>query len=165
MAGDHDAFVGRCASLDRPALRHRSANPSGTMAALRTPPKALVSAWSNLGALRDDRFDAQLHRLLVRACSRSTPQPTARKVEVHVAAIEGPSSTRRRIPSTAISLNAAFAVSTLISGRCSCSITTLASRSTRQPMSLAFRPVRSDQGSNGRPTRCAPRSRRTPGPL
>jgi RNA polymerase sigma-70 factor (ECF subfamily) len=91
MAGDHDAFselarvsIGRLYVIARLIVRDDGGAEDATQ-------EALVSAWSNLGALRDpDRFDAWLHRLLVRACYREARRNQRRgKVEVHVPAIEG----------------------------------------------------------------------------
>jgi len=48
---------------------------------------ALLQAWLDLRGLRDpDRFDAWLHRLLVRACYRAARKQRSREVgEIHVA--------------------------------------------------------------------------------
>jgi DNA-directed RNA polymerase specialized sigma24 family protein len=71
MAGDHDAF----SELARAAIARLYA---AAQLILRDPvasedaiQETLVAAWRDLSALRDpDRFDAWLHRLLVRACYR-----------------------------------------------------------------------------------------------
>lgn len=71
MAGDHDAFadlarisIGRLFSAARLILRDDGRAEDATQ-------EALVAAWRDLSALRDpDRFEAWLHRLLVRACFR-----------------------------------------------------------------------------------------------
>jgi RNA polymerase sigma-70 factor (ECF subfamily) len=71
MAGDHDAFaalarvsIGRLFSAARLILRDDGRAEDATQ-------EALVAAWRDLSALRDpDRFEAWLHRLLVRACYR-----------------------------------------------------------------------------------------------
>ena len=71
MAGDHDAFselarvsIGRLYATARLILRDDGRAEDATQ-------EALVAAWRDLSALRDpDRFDAWLHRLLVRACYR-----------------------------------------------------------------------------------------------
>lgn len=71
MGGDHDAFtrlagasIGRMFAIARLILRE-------TEAAEDAVQEALVAAWRDLSGLRDpDRFDAWLHRLLVRACYR-----------------------------------------------------------------------------------------------
>src|SRR3954468_4922984 len=71
MAVDHDAFselarvsIGRLYATARLILRDDGRAEDATQ-------EALVAAWRDLSALRDpDRFDAWLHRLLVRACYR-----------------------------------------------------------------------------------------------
>jgi RNA polymerase sigma-70 factor (ECF subfamily) len=71
MAGDHDAFselarvsIARLYAAARLILRDAIRAEDATQ-------EALVAAWRDLSALRDpDRFDAWLHRLLVRACYR-----------------------------------------------------------------------------------------------
>lgn len=71
MAGDHDAFselarasIARLYAAARLILRDETAAEDATQ-------DALVVAWRDLSALRDpDRFEAWLHRLLVRACYR-----------------------------------------------------------------------------------------------
>jgi len=71
MAGDHDAFselargaIARLYAAARLILRDDAGAEDATQ-------EALVAAWRDLSALRDpDRFEAWLHRLLVRACLR-----------------------------------------------------------------------------------------------
>src|SRR5262245_34737310 len=71
MAGDHDAFadlarasIARLFSAARLILRDDARAEEATQ-------EALVAAWRDLPSLRDpDRFEAWLHRLLVRACYR-----------------------------------------------------------------------------------------------
>src|SRR6478672_608628 len=71
MAGDHGAFselartsIGRLYAAACLILRDDQKAEDATQ-------DALVAAWRDLSALRDpDRFDAWLHRLLVRACYR-----------------------------------------------------------------------------------------------
>ena len=71
MTGDHDAFadlarisIGRLFSAARLILRDDGRAEDATQ-------EALVAAWRDLSALRDpDKFEAWLHRLLVRACYR-----------------------------------------------------------------------------------------------
>lgn len=71
MAGDHDAFselargsIARLYAAARLILRDDVASEDAIQ-------ETLVAAWRDLSALRDpDRFDAWLHRLLVRACYR-----------------------------------------------------------------------------------------------
>ena len=88
--GDHDAFstlvsrrIGRLYAVARLILHGDSAAEDATQ-------EALVAAWRDLSALRDpDRFDAWLHRLLVRACYREARRERGRRtVEVHVQPIE-----------------------------------------------------------------------------
>src|SRR5918994_4365563 len=92
MAGDHDAFselarvaIGRLYVVARLIVRDDGVAEDATQ-------EALVSAWSHLGALRDpDRFDAWLHRLLVRSCYREAERRRRRgSVEVHVPVLEAP---------------------------------------------------------------------------
>jgi RNA polymerase sigma-70 factor, ECF subfamily len=92
MAGDHDAFselarvsIGRLYVVARLIVRDDGAAEDATQ-------EALVAAWSHLAALRDpDRFDAWLHRLLVRSCYREAERRRRRgTVEVHVPALEAP---------------------------------------------------------------------------
>ena len=71
MAGDHGAFselartsIGRLYAAARLILRDDQRAEDATQ-------DAFVAAWRDLSALRDpDRFDAWLHRLLIRACYR-----------------------------------------------------------------------------------------------
>jgi RNA polymerase sigma-70 factor (ECF subfamily) len=71
MAGDHGAFadlarasIGRLFSTARLILRDDGRAEDATQ-------EALIAAWRDLSALRDpDRFEAWLHRLLVRVCYR-----------------------------------------------------------------------------------------------
>jgi RNA polymerase sigma factor (sigma-70 family) len=86
MAGDHDAFselargaIGRLYAAALLILRDQARAEDATQ-------EALVAAWRDLSALRDpDRFDAWLHRLLVRACYREARQGRRRwAVEMEV---------------------------------------------------------------------------------
>jgi len=71
MGGDHDAFsqlaaasIGRLYAVARLILREPELAEDAVQ-------EALVAAWRDLPALRDpDRFEAWLHRLLVRSCYR-----------------------------------------------------------------------------------------------
>jgi RNA polymerase sigma-70 factor (ECF subfamily) len=71
MTGDHEAFaelaslsITRLFNVARLILRDDGRAEDATQ-------DALVTAWRDLSALRDpDRFEAWLHRLLVRACYR-----------------------------------------------------------------------------------------------
>lgn len=90
MAGDHDAFtqlagasIGRLFAVARLILRE-------TEPAEDAVQEALVAAWRDIAGLRDpDRFEAWLHRLLVRACYREARR-TRRitRLEVHVTPID-----------------------------------------------------------------------------
>jgi len=71
MAGDHGAFaelartsIGRLYAAARLILRDDQRAEDATQ-------EALVAAWRDLSVLRDpDRFEAWIHRLLVRSCYR-----------------------------------------------------------------------------------------------
>src|SRR5262245_45819074 len=87
IAGDHDAFselarvsIGRLYAVARLILRDPHRAEDATQ-------EALVAAWRDLSALRDpDRFDAWLHRLLLRACYREASRGRRRwtvETEVH----------------------------------------------------------------------------------
>jgi RNA polymerase sigma-70 factor (ECF subfamily) len=69
--GDHDAFTALAAdAFDRLHRTARLILRSDDLAADAVQ-EALLSAWLHIRAVRDpDRFDAWLHRLLVRACYR-----------------------------------------------------------------------------------------------
>ncbi|MEW5989944.1 MAG: RNA polymerase sigma factor [Chloroflexota bacterium] len=81
MAGDHDAFselarvsIARLYAAARMILRDEIRAEDATQ-------EALVAAWRDLSALRDpDRFEAWLHRLLVRACHREARRGRRRLV-------------------------------------------------------------------------------------
>jgi RNA polymerase sigma-70 factor (ECF subfamily) len=86
MAGDHGAFselarasIGRLYAAARLILRDDQRAEDATQ-------EALVAAWRDLSALRDpDRFEAWLHRLLVRACYKETRRGKRRwAIEVEV---------------------------------------------------------------------------------
>lgn len=91
-AGDHDAFDRLVASrIDRLYATARLVvrDPDAAADAVQ---EALVRAWRDLPGLRDpDRFDAWIHRLLVRACADEGRQQRRWRLEVHIAALE-PSS-------------------------------------------------------------------------
>jgi RNA polymerase sigma-70 factor (ECF subfamily) len=91
MAGDHDAFcapagasIGRLFSAARLILRDDGRAEDATQ-------EALVAAWRDLSALRDpDRFEAWLHRLLVRACYREARRGRRRwEIEIGIRPLEG----------------------------------------------------------------------------
>jgi RNA polymerase sigma-70 factor (ECF subfamily) len=89
--GDHDAFAllarGTIARLDAAArliLRDRELARDAVQ-------ETLVAAWRNLPTLRDaDRFDAWLHRLLVRSCVDALRRRRSRPIEVELPSIGGP---------------------------------------------------------------------------
>jgi RNA polymerase sigma-70 factor (ECF subfamily) len=84
MAGDREAFselvrlsTDRLFAVARLILRDSGRAEDATQ-------EALVVAWRDLSALRDpDRFEAWLHRLLVRACYREA-RKDRRRQSVHV---------------------------------------------------------------------------------
>lgn len=88
VGGDHGAFaqlasasIDRLYSAARLILRDDAAAEDAAQ-------EALVSAWRHLPELRDpDRFEAWLHRLLVRACYREAGR-TKRRMSVEVRALE-----------------------------------------------------------------------------
>jgi len=91
MAGDQDAFselarvsIGRLYAAARLILRDDQRAEDATQ-------EALVAAWRDLSALRDpDRFDAWLHRLLVRACYREARRGKRRwALELEINEIDG----------------------------------------------------------------------------
>jgi RNA polymerase sigma-70 factor (ECF subfamily) len=84
--GDHDAFTALAASaVDRLHRTARLILRSDDRAADAVQ-ESLLAAWLHIRAVRDpDRFDAWLHRLLVRACYREAKR--ARRlavVELHI---------------------------------------------------------------------------------
>ncbi|HEY8637582.1 MAG TPA: RNA polymerase sigma factor [Candidatus Limnocylindrales bacterium] len=93
-AGDHDAFstlaaasIGRLLAAARLILRDEDRAQDAVQ-------DALVRAWLDIRGLRDpDRFDAWLHRLLVRGCYRAAKSDRGRRlVEVQLLPIDGPSA-------------------------------------------------------------------------
>lgn len=85
MAGDREAFdalasasIGRLYAVATLILRDPDRAADATQ-------EALVGAWRDLSAVRDpDRFEAWLHRVLVRCCYReATRERRRRLVEVH----------------------------------------------------------------------------------
>jgi RNA polymerase sigma-70 factor (ECF subfamily) len=89
-AGDHEAFTALAAASI--ARLHRAARLilRDDDRASDAVQEALVAAWLDIRAVRDpDRFDAWLHRVLVRACYREAGRHRRRgTVEVHVEALE-----------------------------------------------------------------------------
>lgn len=90
--GDHDAFavlagaaINRMDTTARLVLR----DPERAKDAVQ---EALVRAWRDLPGLRDlDRFDAWLHRLLVRACYDELRRTRRRVMEVELTPFVDPS--------------------------------------------------------------------------
>jgi RNA polymerase sigma factor (sigma-70 family) len=91
MAGEHEAFselarasIGRLYAAARLILRDDQRAEDATQ-------EALVAAWRDLSALRDpDRFEAWLHRLLVRACYRETRRGKRRwAMEIEIFDVDG----------------------------------------------------------------------------
>jgi RNA polymerase sigma-70 factor, ECF subfamily len=85
MAGDREAFdalasasIGRLYAVAALILRDSDRAADATQ-------DALVSAWRDLSAVRDpDRFEAWLHRVLVRSCYREASRERRRRlVEIH----------------------------------------------------------------------------------
>jgi RNA polymerase sigma-70 factor, ECF subfamily len=94
MAGDHGAFselarasISRLYAAACLILRDDQKAEDATQ-------EALVAAWRDLSALRDpDRFEAWLHRLLVRSCYREARRGRRRwtvELEVRETAVAGP---------------------------------------------------------------------------
>jgi RNA polymerase sigma-70 factor, ECF subfamily len=92
MAGDHGAFTAvAAASLSR---LHRTARLilRDDDRASDAVQEALVAAWLDIRGMRDpDRFDAWVHRLLVRACYREARRGRRRQViEIQVTPTDEP---------------------------------------------------------------------------
>jgi RNA polymerase sigma-70 factor (ECF subfamily) len=86
--GDHDAFTALAAgAFDQLHRTARLILRSDELAADAVQ-EALMAAWLHIRAVRDpDRFDAWLHRLLVRACYREARRVKHRGVvEIHMTA-------------------------------------------------------------------------------
>ena len=92
MAGDHEAFseLARL-SIDKLYATARLILSDGQRAEDATQ-EALARAWRDLAALRDpDRFDAWLHRLLVRECYRQAhTDRRRRRIEVPILSLDRP---------------------------------------------------------------------------
>jgi RNA polymerase sigma-70 factor, ECF subfamily len=91
MAGDHDAFselarvtIGRLYAAARLILRDPQRAEDATQ-------EALVAAWRDLSSLRDpEKFEAWLHRLLVRSCYREARRGRRRwAMEMEIRPSEG----------------------------------------------------------------------------
>ena len=89
--GDHDAFavlvraaIARLDAAARLILRDRELARDAVQ-------DTLIAAWRNMAGLRDpDRFDAWLHRLLVRACIDVLRRRRSRPIEVELPLLGGP---------------------------------------------------------------------------
>jgi RNA polymerase sigma-70 factor (ECF subfamily) len=93
-SGDHDAFsalaaaaIGRLLAAARLILR----DEDGAQDAVQV---ALMDAWLDIRGLRDpDRFDAWVHRLLIRGCYRAAKRERGRHlVEVPLLPMDGPAT-------------------------------------------------------------------------
>jgi RNA polymerase sigma-70 factor (ECF subfamily) len=91
MTGDHDAFtelarisIGRLYVVARLILRDEAKAEDATQ-------EALVAAWEHIRGLRDpDRFDAWLHRLLVRACIDEARRLRRHRLDVELTPTDRP---------------------------------------------------------------------------
>ncbi len=104
MAGDREAFselirrsVDRLYAVARLIMRDPVAAEDATQ-------EALIAAWRDLSALRDpDRFDAWLHRVLVRTCYREARRVrNTRRAEVRELELSSPAE--RTVPDANIGL-------------------------------------------------------------
>jgi RNA polymerase sigma-70 factor (ECF subfamily) len=89
--GDHDAFASL--ATDAYGRLHRTAQLILRQEDLASDAvqEALTSAWLHIRAVRDpDRFDAWLHRLVVRACYQELRRARRRPTQIRVDAIVGP---------------------------------------------------------------------------
>ena len=92
--GDHEAFavlaraaIARLDAAARLILRDRELARDAVQ-------DTLLNAWRNLPGLRDpERFDAWLHRLLVRSCVDLLRRRRSRPIEVELTPIGGPMTT------------------------------------------------------------------------
>jgi len=93
-SGDHAAFSALAAGSIRGLLAAARLILRDEDAAQDAVQEALVDAWLDIRGLRDpDRFDAWLHRLLVRGCYRAAKRTRGRRlVEVELLPIDGPST-------------------------------------------------------------------------
>jgi len=89
--GDHDAFaVLAGAAINRLDVAARLVLRDSERAKDAVQ-ESLVRAWRNLPGLRDpERFDAWLHRLLVRACYDELRRSRRRPIEIELKAIDDP---------------------------------------------------------------------------
>jgi RNA polymerase sigma-70 factor (ECF subfamily) len=89
--GDHDAFTvlvrssaPRLDAAARLILRDRELARDAVQ-------EAYIRAWRSLPGLRDpDRFDAWLHRLLLRSCIDSLRRRRSRPIEIELQPLDGP---------------------------------------------------------------------------
>jgi RNA polymerase sigma-70 factor (ECF subfamily) len=92
QAGDHDAFaVIAAASIGRLTAVARLTLQNGPRAEDAVQ-EALIEAWRSIRGLRDpDRFEAWLHRLLLRACFEQVRHARRQRVvEIPLPALDGP---------------------------------------------------------------------------
>jgi RNA polymerase sigma-70 factor (ECF subfamily) len=91
--GDHDAFaalLGTCVARLDGVARLILRDPELARDAVQ---EAAIRAWRDLPALRDpDRFDAWIHRVVVRACLDAARKRRRRVTEVELLAVDGPST-------------------------------------------------------------------------
>jgi RNA polymerase sigma-70 factor (ECF subfamily) len=91
--GDHDAFavlLGTCVARLNGVARLILRDPELARDAVQ---EAAIRAWRDLPGLRDpDRFDAWIHRIVVRACLDAARKRRRRVTEVELLALDGPSS-------------------------------------------------------------------------
>ena len=91
--GDHDAFellaraaIARLDAAARLILRDRELARDAVQ-------ETLLGAWRNLPGLRDpDRFDAWIHRLLVRSCIDGLRRRGSRPIEIELPSVGGPAT-------------------------------------------------------------------------
>ena len=95
QAGDHEAFASIVAASTDRLFRAARLILRDDEIASDAVQEALTSAWLDIRALRDpDRFDAWVHRLLVRACYREADRRRRHRVaEIHVDDLESVAGT------------------------------------------------------------------------
>ncbi len=125
---------------------------------------ALVIAWRDLPGLRDpDRFDAWLHRLLVRSCVSEATRERRLVANLRVLPTDLPTGTDEYRPSpTGTSWSAASDVCLPSSAPSSCCATSPDTSRPRSPSRSASRLARSAPDSTMPTARCVPLSRPTP---
>ena len=126
--------------------------------------EALVIAWRDLPGLRDpDRFDAWLHRLVVRACLVEAKRERRRISNLRVLPMDVPTATDDFLSvADRDQLERGFRHLPRSNGPCSCSTTSRAATRPRSPRSSASRAERSVPVSTMPTARCALRWMRTP---